>query len=190
MLMYVTCPNSDGKKQWLLKPLMDLNDSSVADGSVLGHDSGAGVKSIRGRSCLVVVLFCCSSKAACSGLPSAAVASLSQAGQGIPGTSSAGFWFCTCLGITSSTSVLTRAQGTSDSQVVLPCWPMCCHSCAGQHSSFCSFQVVPCSYRRVTALDVSVTTALAHPHCTSQLGRKWPVPCVTDCACAPSPRRA
>lgn len=42
MLKCLTCPNSDGRKQWLLEPLMDLNDSSVSDGSVLGHDSIAG----------------------------------------------------------------------------------------------------------------------------------------------------
>lgn len=34
---YLTCLNLDGRKHWLIKPLMDLNDSSVADGSVLGH---------------------------------------------------------------------------------------------------------------------------------------------------------
>lgn len=117
---------------------------------------------IRGRSCLVVVLFCCSSEAAQGSLPSAAAVSLSQVGQGTPRTSSAGFWFCSCLRI-------TRAQGTSDTQVVLPCW-------AAQ--LFCSFHVVPCSYRRVTALDVFVTTALAHPHCSGQLGHEGPVPCV------------
>lgn len=60
---------------------------------------------------MVVLFFCCSSKAAF----------LSQVVQGTPRTSSAGFWFCTCLRITSSTSILTRAQGTSGTQVVLPC---------------------------------------------------------------------
>lgn len=75
----------------------------------------------------MVVLFCCSSKVACCSLFSEA-APLAQGGQGTPGTSSAGFWFCTCLGISSSTSVLVRARGTSDTQVVLPCWAVCCHS--------------------------------------------------------------
>lgn len=121
----------------------------------------------------MVVLFCCSSKAACSSLPSAAAASLSL-GQGTAATSGAGFWFCACPGITSSTSVLARAQGPSDTQAVLLCWAVCCHSWAGPHSSSCSFRVVPCSYRRVTALDVIVPTALAHPHCAGT-GRAVPL---------------
>lgn len=42
MLQCLACPNFDWRKQWLLKPMVDLNDSSLADGSVLGHDSVAG----------------------------------------------------------------------------------------------------------------------------------------------------
>lgn len=186
MLQCLPCPNFDWRKQWLLKPMVDLNDSSLADGSVLGHGSVAGEYQRQKLSGGGAVLL---SKSACSSLPSAAAASLSQGGQGTPGTSSSGFWFCACLGISSSTSVLARAQGTSDHSgcaSLLGC--VLSQLCWARNSSS-SFEVVPCSNRRVTALDVFVPMALAHPHFTSQLGHEQPVPCVAGCACAPSPRR-